>query len=201
MADPTRDPDTTDVLALQALLYAGDALAQDEARRFEQRLAQDQAAREALSRAVQVLHGEPLRPDPAYRRRVRGRAGRSGLLSWLLRPRPYRGHPAAWGLLGAAAAVLVLVGLGWVNPFAARAGAGHPGAAAVLDLDGALSPQDEAVRTAEQAAIWAELPSGEHLLKVSHEEARRRARADTLSRLVKTEQGRSRLLATPSSKH
>jgi hypothetical protein len=71
----------------------------------------------------------------------------------------------------------------------------------VLDLDGALSPQDEAVRTAEQAAIWAELPSGEHLLKVSHEEARRRARADTLSRLVKTEQGRSRLLATPSSKH
>src|SRR5262245_58228372 len=93
-------------LAVQALLYASGGLAEAEAAAFERRLAEDQASREALAQAVPLalaLRGQAVSPpNPAYRTRVRQR----------LLPRRFRGHPAYWAGLGAAAGVLVMLGLG-----------------------------------------------------------------------------------------
>ncbi len=105
-------------LAFQALLYACDELDGAEAARFEARLGEDQTAREALCQAVQLAHAQtgaaPLRPDPAYRERVR-QAVRApgGVWRWLTGRRYSRGHPAAWSAIGAAAAVLLMVVLGF----------------------------------------------------------------------------------------
>jgi alkylation response protein AidB-like acyl-CoA dehydrogenase len=84
--------------------YAADTLSPEAARTFEDRLADDQNARDALSRAVGRLHPDA-RPDPGYRQAVRRRLRPRG---WqrLFTPRPYRGHPSLWALAGAA---LVLV--------------------------------------------------------------------------------------------
>jgi ferric-dicitrate binding protein FerR (iron transport regulator) len=59
-----------------ALLYAGGRLSPEDAEAFERRLGEDQQARDALCRAmelVQSLAGRPLRPRPDYRERVRQR--------------------------------------------------------------------------------------------------------------------------------
>jgi hypothetical protein len=107
-------------LALQALLYAGGELAAPEAAAFEARLGQDQEAQELLCQAVQIAHARAglatPQPDPAYRRRVQDwlRPGR-GWWGWLTARRSYPGHPAAWGGFGAAASLLLMIGLagGW----------------------------------------------------------------------------------------
>lgn len=71
------EPPTDEMLAIQALLYASGELEEAEAVAFEERLAEDQAARDALCQAVQLtetLAGNPdVRPNPAYRARVRRR--------------------------------------------------------------------------------------------------------------------------------
>src|SRR5262245_43763797 len=109
MRDSTpRDPD--DALAFQAYLYAGGELDGPEEAAFERRLGDDPAAREALCQAVRLSAGlggrPPAVPGPAFRECVRrrlrrGPGGRKG----------YPGHPALWGALGAAAAVLAMAGL------------------------------------------------------------------------------------------
>jgi hypothetical protein len=62
----------------RALLYATGRLSPVEAQAFEQRLAEDQEARDALCRAVELAHslaGRPAAPRPDYRERVRQRLG------------------------------------------------------------------------------------------------------------------------------
>src|SRR6185369_271876 len=95
-------------LPLLAHLYAGGELSVSEAALFEQRLAQDQAARDALAETVwmnAILQGGELRPDPAYRQQVRERLHPT----WWRRlagRRNYRGHPLVWSALGGVAAAL-----------------------------------------------------------------------------------------------
>jgi hypothetical protein len=183
-------------LALQALLYAGGALDEPEVDDFEARLAADQRAREALCRAVELVQscaGGPVRPDPAYRERVRRRVAPRGLLGLLLRRRLYSGHPAAWAGLGAVAAALVMLVL-FGGPLPPVPAAGQP-----LQVAEGATPPPAAVSEpahAETAKILAKLPRSEHLLKAYTEEAQRKARAETLQRLVKTDTGRTRLLST-----
>jgi hypothetical protein len=101
-------------LVLQAMLYASGELDTEQAAAFEQRLGDDQAARDALCKAVELtaLPGqEAAEPNPAYRSRVRHRLRQ--------RRRHRRGlsgdngsvyqHPAFWSVLGAALAVLFMV--------------------------------------------------------------------------------------------
>src|SRR5213080_840229 len=107
--DPPDSGEPCEPLAFQALLYASEGLAEADAAAFERRLAEDQAAREALAQAVPLalaLRGQAVSsPNPVYRSRVRRR----------LLPRPPRVHPAVWTGLGAAAAVLVMLGLGTIS--------------------------------------------------------------------------------------
>jgi anti-sigma factor RsiW len=165
-------------LAVQALLYASGGLADADADAFERRLAEDQAAREALAQAVPLalaLRGQAVsRPDPAYRTQVRRR---------LLR-RPYRGHPAFWAGLGAAAAVLVMLGLGTVSRL--------PPLPPPTPPDSSARPASRETETASvMADVWAELQTPEHLLKAHDEEMRRRGRAEERGRGLKAEQRRS----------
>jgi len=165
-------------LAFQALLYATGELDGPKAAQFETRLGEDQAARQALCHAVQLAHSpaalDALRPDPAYRDRVRQRVlnPQSG---WrrLLRKRAYPGHPVAWAGLGAAAAVLIMVGISQGLHFgpapAARVTEQPPGR--IEDKAGpaqkplALRPrppkpspvQQAAASSALEARVWAEL--------------------------------------------
>src|SRR5260370_26640020 len=102
MLESNRNGDTHDAsLAWQALLYAGGELDAGQTAVFEQRLGNDQAAREAVCLAVPLVSvtGAASRPNPAYREHVRKHLRRgSGLWQWLWGKRPYRGHPLAWGL-------------------------------------------------------------------------------------------------------
>lgn len=101
-----------DELAYQAMLYASGELDGAQETAFEQLLAEDQAAREALWQAVQntlLLEGQAAAgPDPAYRARVRQRLRQRRRL---IRSAPGGafGHPAFWVAIGAAVAVLIMV--------------------------------------------------------------------------------------------
>src|SRR5207249_804753 len=65
----------------------------------------------AASFAVLPVSGAPSRPNPAYRDNLRQQLCRGpGLWQWLCGRRVYRGHPLLWGLGGAAAAALLMVG-------------------------------------------------------------------------------------------
>src|SRR5262249_12267593 len=104
----------TDELTNLALLYSTGELDEVEAADFEHRLAEDQAARDALCQAVEMtltLTGEaPTAPDPAYRLRVRQRLHqRRRHLRKLAEQPAYFGHPALWTAIGAAAAGLLMV--------------------------------------------------------------------------------------------
>jgi anti-sigma factor RsiW len=176
-----------DRLMFQALLYAGGELEAPDAEAFERRLAEDQAAREALAAAVRLsltVDGRPsAEPDPAYRAQVVERLRpRRPLWQRLLARRSYRGHPAVWGLLGAAAAVLLLIGSGWSPPAAPPSQAVAPPAARPAD-DVHPAETDEPP-TPEAAAIWATLSGKEHVVKAHGEEARRKARTQERLRLV-----------------
>ncbi len=183
-ANSRHDP----VLTARALLYANGELPGAEAAAFEKRLADDQQAREALAEAVllnQTLRGgEPPRPDPAYRDRVRERcrsapAASSRPAGWwsaVLRPQVYRGHPMVWLLSGALAAALLVF-------FAAIA------QTPVDPLPRPATPVPVTVRptqprpAAEPASgkmgeVWAELHSINHLERVRAEETRRRHRLE-----------------------
>jgi hypothetical protein len=103
-----------DELTNLALLYSTGELDEVEAADFERRLAEDQAARDALCQAVEMtltLTGDaPTAPDPAYRQRVRQRLHqRRRHLRKLAEQPAYFGHPALWTAIGAAAAGLLMV--------------------------------------------------------------------------------------------
>lgn len=194
-SEPSRDP-----LAFQALLYASGELPEAEAAAFERRLGEDQAARDALCLAVQFcpgLHGgPPVTPDSTYRDQVRQRLrARRGVQRWLLEPRHYRGHPALWGLMGAAAAVLLMAVLSQALP----------GSWPALERTFVLPTSDaplvlplvpEPVETVEVAQAWAELYNAARLAQARNEEARRKNRADE-RRQGKVDDRRSRPLALP----
>jgi hypothetical protein len=201
MAEREQQPGT-ELLALQALMYASGASDRVEADAFENRLAADQHAREALCRAVELVSScsgaGAVRPDPAYRESVRRRLTvQSGVLGRLLGPRLYRGHPAAWAALGAGVAVLAMTAL-LGGPLSSDGRARTPEIAIHTENPGGSTGVAEAAR-AEEARIWARLPRSEHLLKAHSEEAQRKARADKLQRLVQMDEGRARLLAPPKN--
>src|SRR5258708_4429018 len=99
----------------QAILYASGELDARQAASFEDRLGNDQEAREALCLAapiaVKPAGDAPLRPGRAYRKQVHARL-HNGAIGWhaLWAKRAYRGHPVAWALTGAVAAVVLTLG-------------------------------------------------------------------------------------------
>jgi hypothetical protein len=179
MADE-HGPKDTDGLAWLALLYAGGELEEAEAAQFEQRLAADQQAREALAQAVPLAMppGQPLLPDPAYRRRVHRRLRRPW--GWLLQRRSYPGHPLLWSSAGAAAAVLLttltfLLGMPASPPVAAGP---QPAPAAAREGEAPAEPPDRA----DVANAWARLHTTDHVARAHDEEMRRKSRTDPRTR-------------------
>lgn len=99
-------------LAVRALRYAAGDLGADEMTAFEERLADDQPARDALSEAIRLSAsavGQPVpTPSAGVRAGVRGRL----FPTWLTRLFPrksYRGHPVTWAGLGGTVAAGVAV--------------------------------------------------------------------------------------------
>jgi hypothetical protein len=188
-------------LAWQALLYASGELDAGPAAAFEERLGNDQAAREALSLAAQLAVGPgarpALRPDPDYRDAVRRRL-RERERGWrgLWGRRVYRGHPLLWGLVGAAAAVLIMVGLSRSGLLFTR----DMGAIeAVVQAPGAAVDEDPTamVPSIEAANIWAEISPSDHLLKAHGDEQRRKIRSEEWHRLLSPGARRTRVPPNP----
>jgi hypothetical protein len=174
----------------QALLYAGGDLSAADAEAFEKRLENDQAAREALCAAVGLVR--PTAADPAYRAAVRRRL-RPPVWQRLLGRQTYRGHPVLWSGLGAAAALLLTLGVTGVRR--------HP-----ADLPAAPPPAAEAAREeppepspADMADVWAELHEHQHLTRAHEEEMRRRNRPE--GRSLRDEERRLHPLGHPMGKH
>jgi hypothetical protein len=188
MADDRGSKDA-DGLAWLALLYAGGELDPGEAALFEQRLAGDQQAREALAQATPLAlpPGQPLTPDPAYRQRVHRRlrrrprpAGLQCSMSWLVRRRSYPGHPVLWTSAGAAAAALLttltfLLGMPGTPPVAVGP---RPEAAASGENEAPAGPPAQA----DVANAWARLHTTEHVARAHDEEMRRKSRNDQRTR-------------------
>jgi hypothetical protein len=182
---PTRD--AGDGLAWLALLYASGELDPGEVTQFEQRLAGDQQAREALAQAVPLAlpPGQTLAPDPAYRDRVRRRLRGRRSWGWLVQRRTYPGHPILWSGAGAAAAALVMAAsfLLWVpaSP-GVQAPAGPP-------PEPAAAESREPVK-ADVASVWAQLHTTDHVAKAHDEEMRRKNRNDQRTRPAGATKGR-----------
>ena len=162
-------------LAAIAFLYASGELTAEDAAAFEQRLGEEQAARDALCYAVlltQTLEGQPApMPSPAYREKVRQRLRPGGFGSRFLSRRSYRGHPALWTGLGMAAALLLM--LIWPHPRSPV-----PLAPAPASVASSLTPAPAPEAAAETAQRWANLPTSERLTRARREEKRRRIRAE-----------------------
>lgn len=170
-------------LAFQALLYASGDLENAESHAFEARLAEDQAAREALAEAVHLTGALAGPPDPSWRSQARERLQPSpSVWQGLLNKRPYHGHPAFWCLLGALAAALLIVAM--------------PPAPTPTPVVHDRVPEP----TVEAANLWAELHNSDHLARAHTEEARRKSRAED-RRLAKPEDRKLRAPFAPSSKH
>lgn len=166
-----------DHLALQALLYAGGELDGTALADFERRLAADQEAREALCQAVQLtqaLAGDrPGRPDPAYRARVRQRLGKER--------RKWPVGPVVWASLGAAAAVLITLGLN--RPETPVAPTPPPAPVVVVrveppPVEPAPVEDGDAEPMLEMANVWAELTNSDHLARAVDREVRRKLRQE-----------------------
>lgn len=172
-------------LALQALLYAGGELDEVDAQAFEALLGADQSAREALAQAVQLsltLDGQPARPDPSWRQRVRERLAGPTLWQRFVGKRSYRGHPAAWSGLGAAAAVLLMLVTSHATPTPTVA-----------------HDEKSPAPTTEAANMWADLHNADHLEKAHAEENRRKTRVEE-RRLAKFDDRKGKLHTMPSAK-
>jgi len=188
MAD-RRHPRPADLLALDAMLYAGGEMPAADSAAFERQLADDQGTRDALANAVQItlaLTGRPQRPDPAYRQRVRESAGKRGWWGWLSKPRIRRGPAVAWVGLGTAAAVAFMALPGWFDrdPIPTEPAAIAVEPQSVVEPVVALPPAPEQVvkqpevvepMDAKTAAIWEEMSDAGHLQRFHEEEQRRRA--------------------------
>lgn len=164
-----------------ALLYAAGELEQAEAAEFEKRLADDQAAREALAQAVYLARSlagqQPPTPDPAYRAEVRRRLRPPGFWRRLLAPRLYPGHPALWTGVGAAAAIAFTLAV--MHAPESRGRDPIPVPIAVERPEPAAVPRPaDTTSAADVAKVWAALHNSEHLARAREEEIRRRGRAE-----------------------
>ena len=106
--------DTPLDLAVRALRYAAADLPADEMTAFEERLADDQPARDALAEAIRLSASAVGQPPPVPSAGVRAGVRDRLFPTWLTRLFPrksYRGHPATWAGLGGGltTAVAVLV--------------------------------------------------------------------------------------------
>jgi hypothetical protein len=164
----------------QALRYAAGELAGPDSAAFERRLAGEQAAREALCRAVELAHGltgePPLAPRPEYRQRARRRLQpRPRRWTGLFRRRSYPGHPLLWAGLGGVAVALLV----WAcaSPLAPAP------PATVVEIQPPAAPVPSEAPPAEGlsdvARVWADLHNPDHLTRVVDDENRRRLRAET----------------------
>jgi hypothetical protein len=159
--------DQRDALDEQAILYASGEMDRGEAARFEQRLANEQEAREALADAVEVLswQREPIGPNPAYRdhvvHRLRSMRGVSAWISW---------RPLLTGAV-AAAVLFCAVELGRLTFW-------RP-AAPNETRDLAAPPVDEATVVPVEA-IYSDLSNVERVARVREEQQSRRQRHDDL---------------------
>jgi hypothetical protein len=182
-----------DHLDALALLYANGEMDATQAADFERLLGEDQRAREALCLAVELaktLDGlPPPQPNPAYRNRVRRRLQPPGFLHKLA-ARRYRGHPAAWAALGAAAAFLGVV---FVNGFLAPAPSNQQ-----VQTAGTTPAPERLAQPAldETALIWSEIPKHERMNRLREEDQRRKTRSDDV-RVVRNEERPNRFLAEP----
>jgi anti-sigma-K factor RskA len=196
MSEPRSDASGDRQLAWQALLYAAGELEGAEEAAFELRLAGDQALREALCQATRMLGAlesrAPLRPSPGYRQAVRAEL-RPSMSFWqkLKAPHAYPGHPFLWGLAGAAASLLLMVGLGRLSetssnkpPSPVRPGVIQAGATHIT------KPESQYASLAETADIWAAMHPSDHLSKAHDEEARRRSRGLDKPRFGRSEERR-----------
>jgi hypothetical protein len=173
---------------LLARLYAAGELDESAAAAFEWRLADDQAARDALCAAVRAREAadDPAGPvpDPRYRERVRQRLHKP---AWR-RAAGRVGRPSLWAFAGGAAAALVLLAI-------------RPG---VQPGDGVATPQpqkpQEVIKdvppvcedVADGLNEWPDLVDAQHLARAVHEENRRKVRADD-RRMVRSEDRAARL--------
>jgi hypothetical protein len=164
-------PETDSSLGALALLYANGELDETDCATFEQRLASDQDAREALAQAVELvetLTGAGHLPTPDYRTRVRSRLLPRGPWSWLGRRRSYRGHPVAWLLAGATTAAILFL----ARPLAAPS---VPPPPVPSEPSTAVTPEPPPP-TETEAKLWGELTNVEHLASVMAEVKARRDR-------------------------
>jgi anti-sigma-K factor RskA len=167
-----------------AFLYACGEMDAGETRDFERRLAEEQPIREALCRAVELMRTleglAPLAPLPSYRQRVRQRLGSIGAWRrWLGQRQSYRGHPALWSGLGAAAALLVVLAFSpnWLIKEQPEPPA-EPMVKEQSPTREKETPREVSatLSTIEVAETWASLPNNEHLTRALQEENRRRDR-------------------------
>jgi hypothetical protein len=174
-------------LALQALLYSSGELEGADAREFEDRLAVDQEAREALAHVVRLTltaAGEASAPAPEWREEARRRLQPApSIWQRVVGKRLYRGHPVVWSVAGAVAASLVLT---LFSP-------STPTPQAKADAPPQLPP-------AAVASAWAELSTSDHLLKAHDEAARRKQRAEDRTRVARSDEHRSPRTGLPSVK-
>ena len=171
-------------LVALALLCAGGELEGDEATAFERRLAEDQAAREALAQAVQLtqsLAGRPLSlPDPAYRERVR---------------RHLLPERRGWRIAGRGSLLLAVIGLVAVLLLLLPSRRCAPPAQVETPAPVAV-PEP----TLTEALIWTQLQNSHHLSQALAEKKRRKGRTDQSS--PEPMEDRSwRLLRQTSIKH
>jgi hypothetical protein len=159
MSEPTVHRTLVDV----ARAYTHGELAAWEVEAFEDRLAVDQEARDALVIAVQAQAGADagsLRPDPSYRQEVIRRLVPGTWWAWL--GRLGAGARPAW--LGALAAlVLVLVGGAWLLP-----GTKTPSEPVPVAQRPEKAPEVE--HPEALVRFWADLPRGDHLARAVEEE-------------------------------
>jgi anti-sigma factor RsiW len=146
-----------------ALRYAAGDLTPGESTAFEERLAGDQEARDAVAEAIRLsaaaLHQAPPAPDRSFRAAIRER----------LRRRASRGHPVTWAAIGAAVVAscavfgMVLVNRGEPVPTGeASSPATAPAPRAIVAQAPVAIEPDDADSVAE---IWADLSTPDQIEK------------------------------------
>ncbi|HEY7308508.1 MAG TPA: hypothetical protein VH643_04000 [Gemmataceae bacterium] len=170
-----------------AFLYVSGEMDAPEAAEFERRLGDEQLLRESLCRAVELLQTleglAPPVPRLHYRERVRRRLGICG--KWwqrLTRTRAYRGHPALWCGLGAAAALLAVSILSRTlfatdqKPQTLTQAPAAPVAKQTSPIPPAAPLEETDEDMLDIAEQWASMDNGDHLARAHEEELRRRDR-------------------------
>jgi hypothetical protein len=164
-----------------AFLYAAGEMDAAEAAAFERRLGEEQALREALCQAVELMQAlgglAPPSPSVEYRDQVRRRLLRRGWWHRLTGRQTYRGHPALWTGLGAAAALLVALALTpGLRPTSPQTISATPTAEPTQPRQAGPPDEPDDPTTIEMAETWAHLLNSDHLLRAREEENRRRDR-------------------------